>query len=87
MDQLLALGIIQPIQFSDWVTPILPALKSNGRVIFCGDYKVTINRAARHEKYPSPRIEELFASLVGEAFRKLDLSREYLQIPLDEASR
>ena len=49
---------------------------------------VTINRAARLEKYPIPRIEELFSSLAGvKTFSKLDLSHAYLTVPLDEASR
>ena len=51
-------------------------------------YKVTINRAARLEKYPITRIEELFLSLAGsKTFSKLDMSHAYLQVPLDEASR
>ena len=53
----------------------------------CGDYKITVNRVARVEKYPLPRIDELFASLAGgRAFTRLDLSHAYLQIPLDEES-
>ena len=88
LDRLQALGVIQPVRFSDWAAPIVPVLKSDGGVRICGDYKVTINRAARLEKYPIPRIEELFTSLAGgKTFSKLDLSHAYLQIPLDEASR
>ena len=56
-------------------------MKSDGRVRICGD---TVNRAARVEKYPLPRIDELFASLAGgRAFTKIDLSHAYL---LDEES-
>ena len=51
--RLQALGVIQPVRFSDWAAPIVPVLKSDGRVRICGDYKVTINGAARLEKYPS----------------------------------
>ena len=61
-------------------SPIVPVMKSDGRVRICGDYKVTVNRAAKLDKYPIPRIEELFASLVGgKAFTKLDLSHAYLR--------
>ena len=88
LSRLQALGVIQPVRFSDWAAPIVPVLKSDGRVRICGDYKVTINRAARLEKYPIPRIEELFASFAGgKTFSKLDLSHAYLQVPLDETSR
>ena len=62
-------------------------MKSDGRGRICGDYKVTVNQAAKLEKYPLPCIEELFASLAGgKLFTMLDLSHAYLQVPLDEHS-
>ena len=88
LERLQALGIIQPIQFTDWASPIVPVMKPDGSVRICGDFKVTINRVTKIERYPIPRIEELFASLAGgRQFSKLDLSHAYLQIPLDNASR
>ena len=88
LEQLQALGIIQPVQFSDWATPIVPVMKNDGGVRVCGDFKSTVNRAARLDKYPIPRIEDLFASLAGgKTFSKLDLSHAYLQIALDETSQ
>jgi len=49
-------------------------MKNNGHVRICGDYKITINREVKLDKYPIPQIEELFASLAGgKAFTKLDL--------------
>ena len=87
LDRLQTLGIIRPVQFSDWAAPIVPVMKQDGRVRICGDYKVTINSAAKIERYPIPRIEDLFATLSGgQKFTKLDLSHAYLQVPLDEAS-
>ena len=87
LERLQSLGVIRPVQFSDWAAPIVPVMKADGRVRICGDYKITINRAAKIEKYPIPRIEELFASLAGgKSFSTLDLSHAYLQIPLDKAS-
>ena len=87
-DGLGAMDVIQPVQFSDWAAPVVPVRKSDGRVRLCGDYKITVNRAAKLDRYPIPRIEELFTSLAGgKAFSKLDLSQAYLQIPLDVESR
>ena len=87
LERLQALGVIRPVQFSDWASPVVPVMKSDGRIRLCGDYKITLNRAAKLEKYPIPRIEELFASLAArKSFTKLDLSHAYLQIPLDEES-
>lgn len=88
LQRLQSLGVIQPVQFSDWAAPIVLVVKKDRRMRICGDYKVTINRAAKLDKYLIPRIEELFASLAGgKTFTKLDLSHAYLQIPLNEKSR
>ena len=88
LERLQTLGIIKPIQFSEWAAPVVPVMKRDGRVRLCGDYKVTVNQAAKLDKYPIPRIDELFASLAGgKSFSKLDLSHAYLQISLEEQSR
>ena len=68
--------------------PIVPVLKKDGTVQICGDYKLTVNQAAKVDSYPLPKINDLFASLAGgQSFSKLDLASAYLQIPLDEASQ
>ena len=68
-------GIISPVQFSSWAAPIVPVVKSSGKIRICGDYKVTINQALQPNSYPLPRVDELFASLSGGCyFSKLDLS-------------
>ena len=43
LERLQALGVIQPVQFADWAAPIVPVLKSDGRIRICGDYKITVN--------------------------------------------
>ena len=54
----------------------------------CGDYKLTVNRAAKPDSYPLPRIDDLFTALTGgKVFSKLDLAHAYQQIALDDASR
>ena len=58
-------GVIEPVQFSSWAAPIVPVLKQDGTLRICGDYKVTVNRAAKTDSYPLPRIYDLFASLTG----------------------
>ena len=63
-------------------------MKPNGRIRISGDYKMTVNRAAKLEKYRIPRIEELFASLAGgKLLTTLDLSHACLQVSLNEESR
>ena len=77
-----------PIQFSDWVAPIVPIVKEDGRIRICGDYQVTINHLSKLDAYPIPKANDLFAALAsGKSFSKLDLSHAYLQLVLDEESR
>ena len=62
--------------------------KRDGNIRICGDYKLTVNKAAQTEVYPIPHIEEIFASLSGgKTFSKLDLSHAYQQVKLEEASQ
>ena len=81
LQRLEAAGIISPIRFSDWATPIVPVAKRDGSLRICGDYKTTLNQVLKPEVYPLPRIEELFTSLAGGIkFTKLDLSHAYQQL-------
>ena len=66
----------------------MPVVKRDGIVRVCGDHKLTVNKAAKLEVYPLPRIEDLLASLSGgKSFTKLDLSHAYLQVHLEETSQ
>ena len=73
---------------SEWAAPIVPVLKLDGTIRICGDYKITVNKAAKSDVYPLPRVEDLFATLAGgKTFTKLDLAHAYQQIPLEESSK
>lgn len=73
---------------SEYDTPIVPVIKSNGSIRICGDYKITINPILKDFHYPLPRIEELFATLGGgEQYTKLDLSNAFQQCLLDKKSQ
>lgn len=88
LDKLVNEGVLEPVSHSRWATPIVPVPKSNGELRICGDFKVTVNPALEVEKYPLPRIEEIFMSLgKGQKFSKLDLKQAYLQICVDEESK
>ena len=80
--------IIEAVRFSDWAAPVVPVLKKDGSIRICGDSTLTINQAAPCEKYPLPKINDIFASLSGgQLFNKLDLSQAYQQVVLDETSQ
>ena len=89
LDRLVNVGIIEPVQFADWAALIVPVLKSDGKSVrICGDFKLTVNQAAKVDKYPVPKIQDLFAQVGGgKKFTKLDLSQAYQQAKLDEVSK
>lgn len=81
-------GVLQPVEVSDWATPIVVVPKPNGAVRVCGDFSVTVNPQLSITQYPLPRPEELLASLNGgHKFTKLDLSEPYLQMELDQDAK
>ena len=81
-------GIIEPISHSNWATPVVPAIKKNGNMRLCGDYKVTVNPVMCVDQYPLPKIEDIFATLAGgKKFSKLDLTQAYHHMELDEATQ
>ena len=88
LDRLENMGVLEKVRFSNWAAPIVPVVKPDGGVRICGDYKVTVNSTLEVDQHPLPNLEELFVALSGGAqFTKLDLSRAYQQILLEENSR
>ena len=69
-------GFIRP-STSPWGAPVLFVKKKDGSLRMCIDFR-KLNKATVKNKYPLPRIEELFDQLQGaKVFSKIDL-REYL---------
>lgn len=88
LDRLVQEGTLEPVQTSDWASPIVAVLKPNGKVRLCGDFKQTVNPVSKLDRYPIPRVEDLFAKLAGgKKFSHLDLSQAYQQLPLDNNSK
>ncbi|XP_047520687.1 uncharacterized protein K02A2.6-like isoform X2 [Pieris napi] len=88
LDAMLQAGVVEPVDHSDWATPLVIASKADGGIRICADYKVTLNRALMIDRYPVPRIDELFSDLSGNKyFTKIDLSQAYNQLELDSESK
>ena len=88
LDREIQQGILRPVEFSDYASPVVPVMKPDGSVRICADFKMTVNPNLHTDKYPLPRIEELFAKLTGGVrFSTLDLSQAYKQLPLEPASQ
>lgn len=81
-------GILVPVNYSDYATPIVPVLKQNGSVRICGDYSLTVNKDIYIDKYPLPRIDDIFNKLSGgKHYSKLDCSQAYNQLVLTKESQ
>ena len=81
-------GILEPVQYAEWAAPIVPVVKSDQSVRICGNFEQIINVASQVDRYPWPKMEDLFAMLSGgQIFSKLDLSQAYQQVLLEDVSR
>ena len=89
LDRLTREGILEPVEMAEWAAPIMPAVKTDKKIRICGDFRLTINPALEVDRYPIPKIEDLFATLAGRGkiFSKLDLSQAYQQVLLHEESK
>ena len=79
LQELLDKGFIQP-NVSPWGAPILFVKKKDDTLRMCINYR-HINRVIVKNKYPLPRIEDLFDQLKGAGvFSKIDLLSGYYQL-------
>ena len=65
--------MLEPVQHLDWASPIVAVLKPDKpSVRICGDFKQTVNPVSKVDRYPIPKIEDLFAKLSkGKRYTKL----------------
>ena len=83
LQELLDKGFIRP-SVSPWGAPVLFVKKKDGTLRMCIDYR-QINKVTVKNKYPLPRIEDLFDQLKGAgAFSKIDLRSGYYQLRVKE---
>ena len=52
-------GIIVPVDFSEWATPLVCVPKPDGTVCLCGDYRTTVNKSIHTDQFPIPTAEEI----------------------------
>lgn len=79
LQELVDKGFIQPCT-SPWGAPVLFVKKKDGTLRMCIDYR-ELNKVTIKNKYPLPRIDDLFDQLQGAAiFSKIDLRSEYYQL-------
>lgn len=67
IQELLRAKCIFPVQFSDWVSPLVIVIKKNGKVRVCIDYG-KLNKATEKDRYPIPFIDEILDEVAGHEF-------------------
>ena len=83
LQELVDKGFIRP-SMSPWGALVLFVKKKDGTMRLCVDYR-KLNKATVKNKYPLPRIDDLFDQLRGASvFSKIDLRSGYHQLQIRE---
>ncbi|KAI3685880.1 hypothetical protein L6452_35141 [Arctium lappa] len=83
LQDLLEKGFVRPSS-SPWGAPVLFVKKKDGTMRMCIDYR-ELNKVTVKNKYPLPRIDDLFDQLQGAGyFSKIDLRSGYHQVKVKE---
>ncbi|KAD6120027.1 hypothetical protein E3N88_11298 [Mikania micrantha] len=83
LQELLDKGFIRP-SFSPWGAPVLFVKKKDGTFRMCIDYR-ELNKLTVKNRYPLPRIDDLFDQLQGSSFySKINLHSGYHQLRVKE---
>ena len=78
------IGFFRPSS-SPWGAPVLFVKKKDGSMRLCVDYRA-LNEVTIKNKYPLPRIDDLFDQLKGaKYFSKIDLRSGYFQLKIRES--
>ena len=85
LTELLQLGIIEE-SFSPWASPVVMVPKADSTLRLCTDFR-KVNSVTIADPFPLPRVEDLL-DRIGKAkyLTKLDMTRGYWQVPLDDVS-
>ncbi|TYJ96450.1 retrotransposon protein, putative, Ty3-gypsy sub-class [Cucumis melo var. makuwa] len=84
LQELLDKGFIRP-SVSPWGAPVLFVKKKDGSMRLCIDYR-ELNKVTVKNKYPLPRIDDLFDQLQGATvFFKIDLRSGYHQLRIKDS--
>ncbi|KAA0037259.1 ty3-gypsy retrotransposon protein [Cucumis melo var. makuwa] len=83
LQKLLDRGFIRP-SVSPWGAPVLFVKKKDGSMRLCIDYR-DLNKVTVQNRYPLPRIDDLFDQLQGATvFSKIDLRSGYHQLRIKD---
>ena len=77
IEKLVKDGILKPVEFSEWVVPVIPVLKPDNTMRLYGNYKVTVNQVSTLGPYLLPTSENISAKFLS-GRKTLDLSHRPL---------
>ncbi|XP_071683425.1 uncharacterized protein [Lolium perenne] len=84
LDDMLSKGLIRP-SASPWGSPVIFVDKRDGTIRLCVDYR-KLNEMTIKNKYPLPKIEDLFDQMNGaRVLSKIDLRTGYHQLKVRES--
>jgi hypothetical protein len=88
LDKMLAAGIIEPVEESDWVSPmVVQEKKQKGEIRICVDLR-KLNDACVHDPFPTPFTDEVLENVGGqEAYSFTDGFSGYHQIKIAPEDR
>ncbi|XP_043246361.1 uncharacterized protein K02A2.6-like [Amphibalanus amphitrite] len=82
-----AKGVIEKVDSSPWISPMVVTRRRTGGIRVCLDLK-KVNQAVMPSKYPLPDMMDMLDKLKGAAvFSSLDMKSAFNQLPLHEESR
>ena len=86
VEKMLKLNVVEPSS-SPYSAPVVIARKKDGTNRFCIDFR-KLNRLTVFDAEPMPNPDSIFSKLTGKRYvTKLDLSKGYWQVPLDDTSK
>ena len=72
LDRLHKAGKIEPVQFAEWATPVVPVVNPDSSVRVCGDYKL--------DAYPIPKLKQNLTSAMLMSKCWLEESKKFITI-------
>lgn len=87
VERMLARGIIERVNDSEWLNPVIAVKKSSGGIRLCIDAR-KLNEVTVKNAYPPQNINHILGRLSGTKFLSaLDMTDAFYQIELEESSR
>jgi hypothetical protein len=87
IDKMLEVGIIEPVEESEWIIPMVVQEKKQGGIRICVDLR-KLNDACLHDPFPTPFTDEVLENVGGqEAYSFTDGFSGYHQIRIAPEDR